>query len=82
MPRHVKWSLVPFRQDYHRLNDVDDLKKDPASACFFCSGPDFCPSHEAIKQTNPDLRDIAARNIDIYSQEARSPRLLFCWLHP
>ena len=37
----------------------------------------FSASHEAIKLTNPDLRDIAARNIDIYLQEARSPRLFF-----
>ena len=46
----------------------------PSAAC-----PDSCPSHEAIKQTDPDLQDIAARNIDIYlySQEARSPRLSF-----
>ena len=48
----------------------------------FAACPDICPSHEAIKQTDPDLRDIAARKIDIYLQEARSPRLLFCWLFP
>ena len=47
----------------------------PSAAC-----PDSCPSHEAIKQRNPvGLKDIDARNIDIYlySQEARSPRLSF-----
>ena len=51
----------------------------------FAACPDICPSHEAIKQRNPvGLKDIDARNIDIYlySQEARSPRLLFCWLFP
>ena len=51
----------------------------------FAACPDICPSHEAIKQKNPvGLKDIDARNIDIYlySQEARSPRLLFCWLFP
>ena len=41
----------------------------------FAACPDICPSHEAIKQTDPDLRDIAARKIDIYLQKARSPRL-------
>ena len=78
-PRYVKWSLFASRQDYPRLNDVDDLAKDPASACFPCSCPGICPSHEAIKQTNPDLQNIAPRLIDIYmySQEAWSPRLLF-----
>ena len=47
----------------------------------FAACPDICPSHEAIKQMNPDLKDITPRHIDIYlySQEARSPRLLFCW---
>ena len=44
----------------------------------FAACPDICPSHEAIKQRNPvGLKDIDARNIDIYLQEARSPRLSF-----
>ena len=77
--------MAAFQQDYPRLNDLDHLKKALAWACFVCSWPDICPSHEAIKQMNPvGLKDIDARNIDIYlySQEARSPRLLFCWLLP
>ena len=42
----------------------------------FAACPDICPSHEAIKQQNSvSLQDIDARNIDIYSNEARSPRL-------
>ena len=72
--------MAAFQQDYPRLNDLDHLKKALAWACFLCSWPDICPSHEAIKQMNPvGLKDIDARNIDIYlySQEARSPRLLF-----
>ena len=51
----------------------------------FAACPDICPSHEAIKQRNSvSLQDIDARYIDIYlySKEARSPRLLFCWLLP
>ena len=39
------------------------------------------PSHEAIKQGKPiTLKEVEADQIDIYSQEARSPRLLFCWI--
>ena len=66
-----------------QLNDVDDLATDPASACYLLLPvPTFAQVHEAIKQANPDLKDIAPRHIDIYLQEARSPRLLFCWLRP
>ena len=55
---------------------MDDLAKAPGLGMHpFAACPDICPSHEAIKQTNPDLRNIAARKIDTYSQEARSPRL-------
>ena len=55
---------------------MDDLKAEPASACFLLLPvPTFAQVHEAIKQTDPDLQDIAARKIDIYLQEARSPRL-------
>ena len=40
--------------------------------------PTSSASHEAIKQENSvSLQDIDARNIDIYSKEARSPRLPF-----
>ena len=60
---------------------MDHLKKDPASACFLCSCPDMRPSHEAIKQGKPiTLKEVESDQIDIYSQEARSPRLLFCWI--
>ena len=49
----------------------------------FAARPDICPSHEAIKQRKPiTLKDVEADQIDVYSQEARSPRLLFCWLFP
>ena len=80
----MKWSLVAFRQDYPRLNNVDHLKKDPASACFLCSCPDICSSHEAIKQQNSvSLENIDARNIDIYSKERHgAPDSLFCRLLP
>ena len=72
-PRHVKWSSVAFQQDCPRLDDVDDLKTDPASACFPCSCPNICPNLEAIQQRNSvGLRDIDARNLDVYSQEVRS----------
>ena len=29
-------GLIACQQDYPRLNDMDDLAKDPASACFLC----------------------------------------------
>ena len=65
---------------------MDDLATDPASACFLLLPvpcPDICPSHEAIKQTNPvSLQDIDARNIDIYLQEARSPDCCFVGAFP
>ena len=49
----------------------------PVAAC-----PDICPSHEAIKQKKSNaLRDVDPDQVDIYLQEARSPRL-FCWLLP
>ena len=77
---------------------MDDLKTDPAAACFlllpvptfaqvtrpglgmfpFAACPDICPSHEAIKQRKPiTLKDVEADQIDVYLQEARSPRLSF-----
>ena len=44
----------------------------------FAHAPTCSESHEAIKKQNSvSLQDIDARNIDIYLQEARSPRLLF-----
>ena len=60
-------------QQCGRLGESPGLGMFPSAAC-----PDSCPSHEAIKQTNPvSLRDIDARHIYIYlrSKEARSPRL-------
>ena len=62
------------------------FEKSPGLGMFpFAACPDICPSHEAIKQQNSvSLQDIDARYIDIYlySKEARSPRLLFCWRFP
>ena len=44
----------------------------------FAACPDICPSREAIKQRKPvTLKDVEADQIDIYLQEARSPRLSF-----
>ena len=77
----MKWSLaIACQQDRpdSRLNNVDGLGDRPGLGMFpFAACPDICPSHEAIKQTGPDFRDIAARKIDVYLQEARSPRLSF-----
>ena len=63
---------------------MDDLAKAPGLGMHpFAACPDICPSHEAIKQRKPiTLKDVEADQIDIYLQEARSPRLLFCWLFP
>ena len=71
---------IACQQDHpdSRLNNVDDLATDPPSACILCSCPDICPSHEAIKQRKQNtLKDVDADQIDIYLQEARSPRLSF-----
>ena len=64
---------------------MDDLTKDPASACFLCCLMPRRPpqvTRPSSRRNSVSLQDIDARNIDIYSQEARSPRLLFCWLLP
>ena len=62
-----------------RNQDRVPLEESCALGCFLCSLSRHLPNHEAIKQTNPDFKDVAPRHIDIYlySQEARSPRLLF-----
>ena len=76
---------IACQQDHpdSRLNNVDDLATDPTSACFLLLPvPTFAQVHEAIKRKNPDLKNIAPRHIDIYLQEARSPRLRFCWILP
>ena len=77
LPRHDYVELMASWTQDAQLNDVEDLKTDPSSACFLLLMSRLLPN-QAIKQRKPTtLKDVEADQIDIYSQEARSPRLLF-----